>query len=291
MTTNNVINLNADKFEIFNYNNLGQVRVQVDKNGNPWFCLNDVCSVLGLNTNDSNKVLKRIEIPYQTTILVGINTAVRADGTPVIQNIPMNFISEAGLYQAIGGSRKPEAKVFMNWVFGEVLPMIRRTGMYITDDVLFEFMDNPDVFDTIIGKYLEARKELKEAKPKLETYERIMNSDAAFPMSTASKIINFQAPQRKNKSIGRNQMFQILRELEILQCERRYWNIPFQDFIDDGYFKVITKDSNGERVNATVMVTPRGIEFIMRLLESNGYELRRYEPIPEKYNNLLAEIG
>ena len=289
MTTNNELREFNKDFEIFNYKNLGSVRTTVDENGNPWFCLNDVCAILQIS--NPRNLVSRIDRPHVHTIDMGINTAVKADGTPVIQNIPMNFISEAGLYQAIGNSRKPEAKIFMNWVFEDVLPMIRRTGMYMTDDVLFEFMDNPDVFDTIIERYIETRKELKEAKPKLETYERIMNSDAAFPMSTASKIINFQAPQRKNKSIGRNQMFQILRELEILQCERRYWNIPFQDFIDDGYFKVITKDSNGERVNATVMVTPRGIEFIMRLLESNGYELRRYEPIPEKYNNLLAEIG
>lgn len=37
-----------NKFEIFNYNNLGQVRVQIDDQGNPWFCLLDVCNVLGL---------------------------------------------------------------------------------------------------------------------------------------------------------------------------------------------------------------------------------------------------
>lgn len=109
-------------------------------------------------------------------------------------------------------------------------------------------------------------------------------------MATTSKILRFQAPQRKNKVIGRNQMFQILRELSILQSDKRNWNLPFQEFIDQGYFSVLTKDYNGNRINATVFVLPRGIEFIMHLLEDNGYELVPREPIPEKYNNLLEEI-
>lgn len=203
----------------------------------------------------------------------------------------VNFIDEGNLYRLIVKSKLPQAQQFERWVFDEVLPMIRRTGMYISDDVLFEFMDSPAMFNTLIDKYVEARNKLEEAKPKIETYDRIMNSDAAFPMGTAAKIMNFQAPQRKRKSIGRNQMFQILRELNILQHERPYHNIPFQDYVDNGYFKVITKDSNGDRVNARVWVTPRGIEFIMNLLRANSYELRQDEPIPEKYNNLtLSEV-
>lgn len=190
MTNNNLINLNDGKFEIFNYKNLGQVRTYVDENGNPWFCLNDACAILQIS--NPRNLVSRIDRPHVHTIDMGINTAVRADGTSVTQNIPMNFISEAGLYQAIGSSRKPEAKVFMNWVFGEVLPMIRKTGMYISDDVLFEFMDSPAMFNTLIDKYVEARNKLEEAKPKIETYDRIMNSDAAFPMGTAAKIMIFR---------------------------------------------------------------------------------------------------
>ena len=120
----------------------------------------------------------------------------------------VNFIDEGNLYRLIVKSKLPQAQQFERWVFDEVLPMIRRTGMYISDDVLFEFMDSPAMFNILIDKYVEARNKLEEAKPKIETYDRIMNSDAAFPMGTAAKIMNFQASQRKRKSIGRNQMFQ-----------------------------------------------------------------------------------
>ena len=43
--------IEGSKSELFNYKNLGSVRVQLDKNGNPWFCLSDVCSILGIINN------------------------------------------------------------------------------------------------------------------------------------------------------------------------------------------------------------------------------------------------
>ena len=53
---------------------------------------------------------------------------MKVDGTPAIQMKDMTFISEAGLYQAIFMSRKPNAQKFTLWVTNEVLPMIRKTG-------------------------------------------------------------------------------------------------------------------------------------------------------------------
>ena len=260
--------------------------------GKEYFPATKVATILGYS-NPRDAIARHCikDIPWVVKHDVWVQTGVQANGEPSMRKTEVNFIDEGNLYRLIVKSKLPQAQQFERWVFDEVLPMIRRTGMYISDDVLFEFMDSPAMFNTLIDKYVEARNKLEETKPKIETYDRIMNSDAAFPMGTAAKIMNFQAPQRKRKSIGRNQMFQILRELNILQHERPYHNIPFQDYVDNGYFKVITKDSNGDRVNATVWVTPRGIEFIMNLLRANGYELRQDEPIPEKYNNLtLSEV-
>ena len=261
-------------------------------NGKEYFPATKVATILGYS-NPRDAIARHCiqDKPWVVKHDVWVQTGVQANGEPSMRKTEVNFIDEGNLYRLIVKSKLPQAQQFERWVFDEVLPMIRRTGMYISDDVLFEFMDSPAMFNTLIDKYVDARNKLEEAKPKIETYDRIMNSDAAFPMGTAAKIMNFQAPQRKRKSIGRNQMFQILRELNILQHERPYHNIPFQDYVDNGYFKVITKDSNGDRVNATVWVTPRGIEFIMNLLRVNGYELRQDEPIPEKYNNLtLSEV-
>ena len=169
---NQLLNPNG-RFEIFNYQNLGKVRTYVDNQGNPWFCFVDVCDILQLK--EPHRVIDRINTPYRHTMTVGVQTGVRRDGTPAIQNVPMNFVSEAGLYQAIGRSRKPEAQVFMNWVFGEVLPMIRRTGMYLDDDTLNKLKSNPRSLGELITNYENEvnslRNENKELQARLEAYD------------------------------------------------------------------------------------------------------------------------
>ena len=166
---NQLLNPNG-RFEIFNYQNLGKVRAQVDKQGNPWFCLNDICEILQI-ANPRNLV-PRIDDPYVCTMDIGVQTGIRRDGTPAIQNVPMNFVSEAGLYQAIGRSRKPEAQIFMNWVFGEVLPMIRRTGMYLDDDTLNKLKSNPTIIGNMIVNYENQLSTLKKENESLIAYAR-----------------------------------------------------------------------------------------------------------------------
>ena len=169
---NQLLNPNG-RFEIFNYQNLGKVRTYIDNQGNPWFCFVDVCDILQLK--EPHRVIDRINTPYRHSMTVGVQTGVRRDGTPAVQNVPMNFVSEAGLYQAIGRSRKPEAQVFMNWVFGEVLPMIRRTGMYLDDDTLNKIKRNPLSLGELITNYENEvnslRNENKELQARLEAYD------------------------------------------------------------------------------------------------------------------------
>ena len=109
------------RFEIFNYQNLGKVRVQMDNQGNPWFCLNDVSLIYIIDNLGRNQ---------QAT-----------------------FIDEGNLYMAIGRSRKPEAVPFMEWVYREVLPMIRKTGMYMTDELNTFLMNNPNMINQIVKDY------------------------------------------------------------------------------------------------------------------------------------------
>ena len=110
--------VNNNPFEIFNYQNLGQVRVQVDQYGNPWFCLVDVCKILNLQPN---KVLERLN-PYGRNLIPVIDNLGRAQQA--------TFIDQGNLFMTIGRSRKPEAKVFMDWIYREVLPSIANKGYY-----------------------------------------------------------------------------------------------------------------------------------------------------------------
>lgn len=105
-----------DELQVFNYNG-SQVRI-IEKDGEPWWVLKDVCDVLRLS--DTNKVSKRLDSDELTR-----NKFVLGE-----QTREMLCINESGLYNVILRSDKPEAKPFRKWVTSEVLPTIRKTGQY-----------------------------------------------------------------------------------------------------------------------------------------------------------------
>ena len=108
-----------NKLAIFDYKNLGSVRTVMDERGDLWFCRKDVAVILGIK--ESHRMQERMDEKGCHTMTVLTN------GGP--QNIV--FINEPNLYKLIFTSRKPEAQDFQNWIFGEVIPSIRRTGMYL----------------------------------------------------------------------------------------------------------------------------------------------------------------
>ena len=118
-----------DRFKVFNNENLGSVRT-FNIEGEPWFCLKDVCEILEIG--NPSDVKKRLKPDGVDTIEVGINTGI------VIQKINMNFINEANLYRTIMKSRKKEAELFADWIFSEVIPSIRKTGKYAVENLTEE---------------------------------------------------------------------------------------------------------------------------------------------------------
>lgn len=118
-----------DRFKVFNNENLGSVRT-FNIEGEPWFCLKDVCEILEIG--NPSDVKKRLKPDGLDTIEVGINTGI------VIQKINMNFINEANLYRTIMKSRKKEAELFADWIFSEVIPSIRKTGKYAVKNLTEE---------------------------------------------------------------------------------------------------------------------------------------------------------
>ncbi len=105
-----------NELQTFTYNN-AQVRT-VEKNGEPWFVLKDVCDVLGISKyRDMASKLDEDE-----RVSMGVDTPGGKQ--------EMTVINESGLYFMIFHSNKPEAKPFRKWVTAEVLPSIRKTGSY-----------------------------------------------------------------------------------------------------------------------------------------------------------------
>ena len=122
---------------VFQKEEFGSVRV-VTLDGEPWFVAADVCRALELER--TNRALSRLDDDEKGAHLVS---------TPGGRQM-MSIVSESGLYALVLGSRKPEAKAFKRWITHEVIPAIRKRGVYITDEKLKLLAEKPEMLDVLI---------------------------------------------------------------------------------------------------------------------------------------------
>lgn len=116
--------LSMKQLQVFNFNS-NEVRT-VQKDGQPWFVLSDVCKVLEIGNPSDVKARLEDGVVSTEGILDALGRTQQA-----------TIINEDGLYDVILESRKSEAKAFRKWITGEVLPTIRKTGGYVANDELF----------------------------------------------------------------------------------------------------------------------------------------------------------
>lgn len=140
-----------NELQIFKSEKFGEVRVQVI-NEIPYFNLNDVCEILGLKN------------PRDVKTRLNQKGVVISD-TPTKSGIQqMNYIDESNFYKCIFRSNKPEAEEITEWVTGEVLPMIRKTGMYITNNLWEEIISNPAKLGEAFIEFGKVKKENENLK-------------------------------------------------------------------------------------------------------------------------------
>ena len=126
--------------EVFNFH--GQEVRTVTIDNDPYFSNADVCKILDIN--NPSQALKRLKQD-------GVITNEVIDGLGRKQD--MKFVSESNLYKLIFQSKKKEAEAFTDWVTSEVLPAIRKHGLYAIDDLL----NNPDMAIAALQKLKEER--------------------------------------------------------------------------------------------------------------------------------------
>jgi anti-repressor protein len=107
---------------------------------------------------------------------------------------------------------------------------------------------------------------IEEMQPKADFYDDVADSTNTCDMQTVAKTLNF-------KGVGRNTLFEILRDNKILQ----YDNIPYQKYVDRGWFRLIEtkyhdKKTSEPRINFKTVVFQKGIEKISNLLKELGYQ-------------------
>src|SRR3712207_3200065 len=136
-----------NELKIFKNEKFGEIRI-FEKDGKPYFNLKDVCVILGLE--QVSRVKSRLKED-------GVIFSKDIDNLGREQQA--NFIDEPNLYKCTYQSRKDEAEEFTDWVISEVLPMIRKTGMYMTENVYEAIMEEPEKIGEILIRYGKAKKE------------------------------------------------------------------------------------------------------------------------------------
>lgn len=175
-----------NELQIFNNDEFGKVRV-VELNGEPWFVAADVCRVLEIkNVSDA---LNRLDADEKMTLDLTEGHSGQRGGAQFI-----NVINESGLYALTLTSRKPFAKKFRKWLTNEVVPSIRKTGMYLNPQAII----NPDFLRRIADEIEERDRQISaltakvdELQPKADYAEAILRCADAVPVTLIAKDYGF----------------------------------------------------------------------------------------------------
>ena len=239
---------------IFHYN--AQPFRTVQSDGEAWFVAVDICKMLGLA--QVSRAVGRLD--EDEVRLLKVTHPQNPD-----RSVTVNAVNEAGLYQLILSSNKPEAKLFRRWVTSEVIPALRQTGYYQLTKRQSE-RGNLLQFSRrdLIHLALSAEAECEKLRPKAEYFDRVADTRDSFSLGETAKLLEIAG-------FGRNNLIKFLRATGVLM----EGNIAKQRYVDRGYFHVVLHEysaADGElRVQAVTRVYAKGIDYIRRRL--NDYFL------------------
>ena len=237
---------------IFNYNN-NEVRT-IEKDGEPWFVLRDVCQVLGIShVKDTADRLDLDEVG-QTEVIDSLGRKQNA-----------TIINESGLYNVILRSDKPEAKPFRKWVTSEVLPSIRKHGAYMTPETLEAALLSPDTIikiATALKEEQDKRKALEVANSSLTVDNQIMRPKAEFfdELVDRNLLTSFRETA-KELGVGPKAFVSFLLERKYVYRDKKGKLVPYQQHKDAGLFEL--KETYNEKTQwsgTQTMITPKGRE-------------------------------
>ena len=247
----------SNVIKIFENDEFGSLRTLTDEHGRIMFCGKDVASALGYsNTKDAIRRHCRW----------GVKHDLPHPQSPA-RTIEMVFIPEGDVYRLISHSRLPSAEKFESWIFDEVLPTIRRTGGYVASEDMFienylPFLDEPyrDLFRLQMTAIEKLNERIRHDQPLVEFANQVAGTDNLIDMNAMAKLA-----RAENISVGRNKLYSWLKRTGVLMSN----NLPYQRYIDRGYFAV--KESvfevNGlKKTYRQTFVTGKGQLFIISLL-------------------------
>lgn len=248
----------SNVIKIFENDEFGSLRTLTDEHGRIMFCGKDVASALGYsNTKDAIRRHCRW----------GVKHDLPHPQSPA-RTIEMVFIPEGDVYRLISHSRLPSAEKFESWIFDEVLPTIRRTGGYVANEDMFienylPFLDEPyrNLFRLQMVFIDKLNERIRHDEPLVEFANQVSNTENLIDMNAMAKLA-----RAENIPVGRNKLFDRLKRMGVLMSN----NLPYQTFIDRGYFAVkesVFEVDGLKKTYQQTLVTGKGQVFIIGLLK------------------------
>lgn len=251
------------QLQIFKNPDFGDVRTVI-RDGEPWFIATDVCRALDVDSTAT----RRLDEDEISALRL---TQTSSNG--VSQEREVNIVNEPGLYSLVLGSRKPEAKAFKRWITHDVIPAIRRHGMYAIDDIIA----NPDLGIAALQALKEEREkrqalestvavqsqQIAELTPKASYYDIVLNCKDLLSISKIAKDYGKSAIWLNDK----------LAELKVQYKQGGVW-LLYQRYAEKGFTSTKTHTypaSDGEiHSKILTMWTQKGRLFIYELLKTHG---------------------
>lgn len=247
-----------------------QVRILTDKKGEPWFVAKDVCNVLGYQ-NASKAITDHVDAGDKLNN-ESLSSLGQRGGW---------VINESGLYCLILSSKLERAREFRKWVTSEVLPQIRRHGVYATDVTIDSILNDPDFGIRLLtdlkderARRREAERAIEAQKPKVLFADSVAASRTTILVGELAKIL-----KGNGVDTGQNRLFQWMRDNGYLISRKGTdFNMPTQKAMELGLFFI--KETNVQHsdghitVNKTPKVTGKGQSYFVNKFLANAKEDR-----------------
>ena len=285
--------MTTNEIQVFSNSQFGDIRTIIAEDGEPRFCLVDICRVLGVQVQNTKRRLN-------VRGVYSINTPTNGGEQSLL------FVSEQNLYKVIMRSDKPQAEPFQDWVCGEVLPSIRKTGGYIAtkhDDTPEEIMaralmvaqstlerqqkrlaEANVTIERQEQQIQEQHKELQAAAPKVSYYDDTLMSTNTLTMTQAANAIGLSVYALTDK----------LQKAGIIyrQSGQIMLRVPFCQW---GLHKTRTNTytrSNGEIGTSIYMVwTQKGLRFINELRDRDFNVTETVAALRKAKAEAMAAVG
>ncbi len=248
-----------NNLQVFNYNG-SEVRT-IQKDGEPWWVLKDVCDVLDIS--QAVRVAERLDEDEVSQTHIADSLGRRQE---------TYIVNESGLYNVILRSDKPEAKPFRKWVTSEVLPSIRKHGAYMTPQKIEEVLLNPDTIIKLATE-LKAEQEKRVAlESKVEQDKPLVAFANSVSVAKTSILVGELAKLLKQNGVdmGQNRLFAWMRENGYLISRKGTdYNMPTQRSMEMELFEIkLTTISHGDghtSISKTPKVTGKGQIYFINL--------------------------